>query len=102
MAWREGNLVDVAVRHPAFRARLWRPWAHRRSGVAMAFGVAGTLVAPWWRPALLAWLPWVALRRPPLQAGPRGLVALGHWWLNDLVVLAGMLRASARNRTVVL
>jgi GT2 family glycosyltransferase len=103
MAWREGNLVDIAARHPQFRSSaLWRPWAHRRSGAAMALGVVGTAVAPWWRPALLAWVPWLVLRHPPLRSGRRGLVTLGHWWLNDAVVLAGMVNGSVRNRTLVL
>jgi hypothetical protein len=68
----------------------------------MALGVVGTGVAPWWRPALLAWVPWLVLRHPPLRSGRRGLVTLGHWWLNDAVVLAGMVNGSVRNRTLVL
>jgi glycosyltransferase involved in cell wall biosynthesis len=104
MAWREGNLVDVAVRHPGLRAQgFWRPWAHRPWNVAVAVGVAGTVVSPRWRPALLAWLPWLWLRRPPVHEGPREAAsATGRWLLNDVVVLAGMIRASIRNRTLVL
>ncbi len=104
MAWREGNLVDVAVAHPALRAQgFWRPWAHRPWNVAVAAGVAGTLLSWRWRPALLAWLPWVWLRRPPIGEGPLvAASATSRWLLNDVVVLAGMLRASARNRTLVL
>ncbi len=103
MAWREGNLVDVAVRHPGLRARgFWRPWAHRPWNVAVAAGVAGTLVGLRWRPALLAWLPWLWLRRPPLHDGPRQAASItGRRLLNDVVVLAGMVRASIRNRTLV-
>lgn len=104
MAWREGNLVDVAADHPALRQQgFWRPWAHRPWNVATAAGVVGTVLALRWRPALLAWLPWVCLRRPPIQAGPRvAATATARWLLNDTVVLAGMLRASIRNRTLVL
>lgn len=104
MAWREGNLVDVAVRHPALRTQgFWRPWAHRPWNVAVALGVVASLVAVRWRPAMVAWTPWVWLRRPPLGAGPRAAAsATARWLLNDVVVLAGMLRASIRNRTLVL
>lgn len=104
MAWREGNLVDVAVDHPALRRQgFWRPWAHRPWNVAVAVGMAGTMVGVRWRPALFAWLPWLWLRRPPVQAGPRvAASATARWLLNDTVVLAGMVRASIRNRTLVL
>jgi glycosyltransferase involved in cell wall biosynthesis len=104
MAWREGNLVDVAARHPALRAQgFWRPWAHRPWNVAIAAAVLGTLAGVRWRPALLAWLPWLWLRRPPVKEGPVVAVSTtGRWVLNDVVVLAGMVRASIRNRTLVL
>lgn len=104
MAWREGNLVDVAVRHPALRAQgFWRPWAHRPWNVAVAVGLAATVMAVRWRPALFAWVPWVWLRRPPLRSGPIvAASATGRWLVNDVVVLAGMLRSSVRNRTLVL
>lgn len=104
MAWREGNLVDVAVRHPALRAEgFWRPWAHRPWNAAMVIALAGTLAGTRWRPAMLAWLPWVWLRRPPWRSGPVAVVhTTSRRLLNDVVVLAGMLRASLRNRTLVL
>lgn len=103
MAWREGRLVDVAARHPRFRAEaLWRPWAHRPWNAAVALGVLGTVAALRWRVGLLAWVPWLVLRRPPVRSLPRGFLAMGHWWCNDIVVLAAMLRASIRNRTLVL
>lgn len=102
MAWREGNLVDVAARHPMLRSSFWRPWAHRPWNVAFAVGVASTLVAVRRPVALAGWLPWLWLRRPP-SASPRVLaVELGRAAVNDAVVLAGMARASARNRTIVL
>ncbi len=106
MAWREGNLVDVAARHPAFRAQgLWRRWAHRPWNVAVP-------VRPG-RPSRSAWCggrrcspsaPWLwcaAARRG--APGPVGPWASPRCWLvNDLVVLGGMLRGSLRNRTLVL
>ena len=103
MAWREGNLVDVAVRHTALRRQgFWRPWAHRPWNVAFALGVAGTAVSLRRRSALVLWLPWLWFRVPRV-ASPRAFaVGLGRRFLNDAVVFAGMARASARNRTVVL
>jgi glycosyltransferase involved in cell wall biosynthesis len=104
MAWREGNLIDVAVHHPALRAEgFWRPWAHRPSNVAMAAGLAGTVLALRARPALLAWLPWLWLRRPPLKGGPAfAAKVIGRRLINDVVVVGGMVRGSIRNKVLVL
>lgn len=104
MAWREGNLVDVASRHPRLREEgFWRPWAHRPSNVAVLAGALGTLVARRHTLALLAWAPWLVLRRPPIRFGVRGAVRItSRRLLNDLVVLAGMARGSVRNRIFVL
>lgn len=104
MAWREGNLVDVARRYPRLRAEgFWRPWAHRPVNVAFAAGVAGTIAAARRPRALAAWLPWLVLRRPSGARGPSASAKVLGWrFLNDAVVFAGMIRASARNRTVAL
>jgi len=104
MAWREGNLVDVAAAHPALRAQgFWRPWAHRPSNVALAVALVGTLIGFRFRPAMLAWLPWLVMRRPPLRATPvEAGAVLTRRLLNDVVVCGGMLHASVRNRTLVL
>jgi glycosyltransferase involved in cell wall biosynthesis len=104
MAWREGNLVDVAGRYPELRARgFWKPWAHRPWNVAFAAGVVGTVAAARRPVALVAWLPWLWFRRPSGTRRPDAAAhVLGWRFLNDAVVFAGMVRASARNRTVVL
>jgi glycosyltransferase involved in cell wall biosynthesis len=105
MAWREGNLVDVAARHPALRREgFWRPWAHRHWNVAFAAGVAGTAVAVVARRpgALAAWAPWLWWRRPATLAPRAFAVTFGWRFANDAVVFAGMTRAAARNRTFVL
>jgi len=104
MAWREGNLVDVARVYPKLRAEgFWRPWAHRPWNLAFAAGVAGTVVATRKPIALLAWLPWLAFRRPAGAGGPvHAARVLGWRFLNDSVVFGGMVRASVRNRTLVL
>lgn len=105
MAWREGNLVDVAARHPSMRQQgFWRRWAHRPWNVAYVVGVLVTIAAlVLLQPLLLlGWLPWVRLRRlpgwPPLHAA-RILV----WtFVHDGVVCVAMLKASLRNRILVL
>lgn len=104
MAWREGNLVDVAARYPRLRREgFWRPWAHRPTNVAFAAGVVGTVAAVRSPLSLVAWVPWLALRRPTGAAGARQRARVVGWrFLNDAVVFAGMARAAARNRTVVL
>lgn len=102
MAWREGNLLDVAARYPGLRRHaFWRPWAHRRTSVAFPLAALGLVAALRWRPAALAALPWLWLRRPPLSRrdAPRVLAVRA---LNDAVVCAGMLNASVRNRTLAL
>jgi glycosyltransferase involved in cell wall biosynthesis len=105
MAWREGNLVDVAARHPSLRRQgFWRRWAHRPWNVAYVVGVLGTIVAAvLLQPLfLLAWLPWARLRRLPVWPPLFALRVLGWAVVHDGVVCAGMLRASLRNRILVL
>ncbi len=103
MAWREGNLVDVAVRHGALRQHgFWRPWAHRPWNVAFALGVAGSVVSLRRPRALGLWAPWLWYRRPSGAPARIAAQVVARRFLNDSVVLASMVRASVRNRTVVL
>src|SRR5581483_7144744 len=51
---------------------------------------------------LAAWLPWLWLRRPATRS-PRAIASVFAWRLvNDAVVFASIVKASARNRTIVL
>jgi glycosyltransferase involved in cell wall biosynthesis len=101
MAWKEGDLLGVVARYPQMRAMFWRPWALRPLNVAFAAGVVGTVVALWRRPALLLWLPWVLLRRPPL--GTRHWFRyLGERFLHDSAVFAGMKAGAIKHRQAVL
>lgn len=103
MAWREGSLVDVAKRYPALRRRgFWRPWAHRPWNVAFAAGAVATVVAVKRPVALLAWLPWLAMRCPSPRHPRHAARIVARNLLNDAVVEAGMVRASIRNRIFVL
>ena len=104
MAWREGNLVDVAARHPAFRRQgLWRRHVHRPWNLAYLVGLLATVAAiGWGEPvALVGWVPWLRLRGlrpwPPLRAARD----LGWALVHDAVVLGGMVRGSLRNRILV-
>lgn len=101
MAYREGNTVDVACRHPELRRAFWRPWAHRRSNVAFAAGAVGLLTALRWPAAAMATLPWLWMRCPRLTH-QNALPTLGFRLANDAAVCVGMVAASARNRTFVL
>lgn len=101
MAWREGGLVDVAVRHPAMRDRtFWRPWAHRPVNVAFVAALAGLAWSIRWPPAAFGALWWLWLRRPPLGPGFSHTLAIRFAY--DAAVCVGMTVASARNRTFVL
>lgn len=105
MAWREGNLIDVAARHPSMRRQgFWRPWAHRPWNVAYVGGVAATGAAVALRSPvpLLGWLPWLVLRRLPRRPLGHALRVLGWTFVHDAVVCAGMASGSLRNRTLVL
>ncbi len=105
MAWREGNLVDVAARHPAMRRQgFWRPWAHRPWNVAYLLGVVATIAAVVLRQPLLllVWLGWIRLRRLPGWPPVHAVKVAGWTFVLDGVVCTGMLRASLRNRILVL
>jgi glycosyltransferase involved in cell wall biosynthesis len=104
MAWREGNLIDVAVRHPSLRTHaFWRPWAHRAWNVAFLAGLVGTAAAVVTRrpSLLLTWAGWLHLRGL-LRPRPQLAALLCRCALEDAVVCAGMVRGSLRNRTLVL
>jgi GT2 family glycosyltransferase len=105
MAWREGNLVDVAARHPAFRRQgLWRRHVHRPWNLAYLGALAATLAAVVLSApaALIGWLPWLWLRRLRPWPPHRALRDLGWALVHDAVVLGGMVRGSLRNRILVL
>jgi glycosyltransferase involved in cell wall biosynthesis len=105
MAWREGTLVDVAARHPQLRRRgFWRPWAHRAWNVAYLLGVLATIAAIVLRQPylLLVWLVWVRLRRLPPWPPLTAIKVLAWTFVQDGTVCVGMLRASLRNRILVL
>ncbi len=101
MAYREGNLIDVARRHPRFRESFWRPWAHRRTNVAFVALLVGVVAVPRSRWAAVAAVPWLWWRCPRLTR--EGAVpTLVHRFANDAAVCAGMAAGSVRNRTLVL
>ena len=100
--WGEGTLLELSARFPALRHEgFWRPWAVRPLNVAFAVGVIGTAVSPWRRVGLLAWIPWLAMRRPPIRS--RSFFRLlGERFAVDAVTFAGMKVAAVRHRQPVL
>jgi glycosyltransferase involved in cell wall biosynthesis len=105
MAWREGNLVDVAARHPSKRRQgCWKPWAHRPWNVAYVLGWLATIAAVVLRQPLLlvVWLGWIRLRRLPAWPPVYAVKIFGWTFVHDGVVCIGMLRGSLRNRILVL
>lgn len=98
----EGNLVGLAARYPGMRREgFWRPWAYRPENAAFALALAGAAAALRFRPALLATLPWLSLRRPP-RLHPRYLRLMGERLAVDGARLAGMSLSSLRHRRLML
>ena len=92
-----------------------RPYARRDRIVGLVFWrrahpralllVAGLALAPWWRPAALAALPWswYRVRRDPVCHGPLLRIAMLPGALAlDLTEVVTMTRGSIRHRTVLL
>lgn len=98
----EGRLVEVAVRHPAMRRKLfWRPWAFRRRNAAFGVALVGLLLGVRWRGALCLMLPYAA-ERPPRSISRAGAELLAKQVALDAAVFAGMTSGSIRHRTLVL
>jgi GT2 family glycosyltransferase len=98
-AWLEGNLVELAGRHPGLRDSAFRrPWLFRRESVTLPLAVLGAVTATR-RPGLaLLVLPYLAGRRTLLRR-PRDLLAFAAV---DAVSVAGHVRGSLRAAVVML
>jgi GT2 family glycosyltransferase len=101
-AYLQGNLVAIAKRHPQMaREAFWRPWAFHRYEPWFALGAAGVAITmtswrrPWRRPAVLLFVQWYRLRRPPPRHH-RWLALLGERFVVDAAATAGMAVASVR------
>jgi GT2 family glycosyltransferase len=98
----EHHLVDIAVRHPGFRAEaFWRPWAFRRENAACTAALAGVVLARWWRPALLLAVPYLRWRFPRAHHPERARLALERLAV-DAAQSASLAVGSVRHRTLVL
>lgn len=99
--WRDGQLVDVAGRHPAMRAQgFWRPWAITRQGAFFAGAVVGAVVATRWRPAIVLTAPYLRHHRSLLR-NPDGIRLGAQTLIVDSARLAGRLRGSIKARILV-
>jgi glycosyltransferase involved in cell wall biosynthesis len=98
----ERNVAGIAKRHPDFRHEaFWRPWAFRPENAAFSLAVAGLLLAPWRRSALVLVLPYLRLRIPP-RGHPRCARLLLERVAVDAAQFAGMRIGSLRHRIFVL
>jgi GT2 family glycosyltransferase len=100
-AWMQGHLVPLALRHPGLRATFWRPWAFRRYEATFAAAVVGVVAARRVPAAVLLALPyaWAYRTSRPDAAWVRDRLEVLAF---DSVTLAGMLRASLRERRLIL
>ena len=99
--WRDGQLVDVAGRHPAMRAQgFWRSWAITRQGAFFAIAIVGVTAATKWRPAIVLAAPYVRHHRP-LFRHPDGIRLGAQTLVVDSARLAGRLRGSVKARILV-
>ena len=97
-AWLEGNLIELAGRHPAMRDGFWRRWAFRRESVSLPLAAIGVVAALVRWPFDVLVLPYLWTHRSALRS-PRtlaGLVAI------DAAAIAGHVRGSVAGRVVVL
>jgi GT2 family glycosyltransferase len=100
----ERNVALLAKRHPRFREEaFWRPWALRWENAAFTAAVAGLLLAPWRRSALLLTLPYLRFLRIRLPLHHPHRV---RWLLERMAIdasqFAGMRVGSVRYRVAVL
>ena len=101
-AYLDRAIVALAVAHPGYRQEaFWRPWAYRREDAAFVAAVAGAVGALRWRPAALAALPYLWLRRPSVRK-PNFLGSFAGYVAVDSVRAMGRLSAAVTYRTFVL
>jgi len=110
-ARRVETLPALVRRHPALRAQMYGRWFYQSYHPPALLAAAGTAVmlrrGPWWRRALglACWLPYAdnRMHRQPLWTRRRKQVALLPAALAaDLVEVAVLVRASIRERTILL
>lgn len=101
-AYLDRAIVALAVAHPGYRREaFWRPWAYRREDAAFVGAVAGGVMARWWRPAMLAVLPYLWLRRPSIRRPHFIRMCFGYLAVDTMRAM-GRLSAAVRYRTFVL
>lgn len=101
-AQRYGNAAAVVRRYPeARRELLWARYFLRARNAKTVAAVAGLLLAPLDRRALVLTLPFLHFHMPP-SPHPRAVKAQAEGALFDLSILLGMVRGSIRHRTLVL
>ncbi len=100
-AYLDRAIVALAVAHPGFRAEaFWRPWAYRKEDAAFMAAVAGVVATRRWRPAAVAVLPYLWLRRPSTRK-PNFLTLCAGYVAIDAARAVGRLSGAVKFRTFV-
>jgi glycosyltransferase involved in cell wall biosynthesis len=101
-AYLDRAIIALAVAHPGFRREaFWRPWAYRKEDAAFIAAVAGAVATRRWRPAALAVLPYLWLRRPSIRK-PDFLPLCAGYVAIDAARAVGRASGAVKYRTFVL
>ena len=95
-------IVALAAAHPGYRQEaFWRPWAYRKEDAAFAVAVGACLAATRWRPAALAAVPYLWLRRPSIRKPNFVPMCFGYVGV-DAARAVGRWSGAVKYRTLVL
>ena len=97
----DGHAVKVVRDHPSFQRSLWKPWCVDRRRAAFASAVAGVILGAFWRPAILAALPYAWMRKP-VSLSRAGAELVGGSVAIDAATFAGTVRGWWRWRRFLL
>ena len=101
-AYLDRAIIALAVAHPGYRQEaFWRRWAYRREDAAFVAALAGAAAATRWRPAALAAVPYLWLRRPSVRK-PHFVAACAAYVAVDAARALGRWGAAVKYRTLVL
>ncbi|MDP9073039.1 MAG: glycosyltransferase [Actinomycetota bacterium] len=100
-AYLDRIIVGLAAQHPGYRREaFWRPWAYRQEDAAFLAALAGLVAAIRWRPAGLAVLPYLWIRRPSIRK-PRFVRMCFQTVVVDAVRVVGQVSGALKYRTFV-
>jgi len=95
-------IIGLGVQHPGYRREaFWRPWAYRREDAAFLAAVTAMAIALRWRPAAVAALPYLWLRRPSIRRPRFFQMCVGNLAV-DTARAVGQLHGAVKYRTFVI